>query len=88
VTVRAALSACAFPTCGINAARTGCTASCRQRSDSAVYFWDDHKLNTLADADDVVGVTRKINGGENGLAHRKELLNKANGLLGMLELAG
>jgi putative chitinase len=53
-----------------------------------VYFWDDHKLNTLADADDVVGVTRKINGGENGLAHRKELLNKANGLLGMLELAG
>lgn len=54
---------------------------------SAVYFWDDRKLNRLADADDVVGVTRKINGGVNGLAHRKELLNKANGLLGMLELA-
>jgi len=55
---------------------------------SAVYFWDDNKLNTLADADDIVRLTRKINGGENGLAHRKELLNKANGLLGMLELAG
>ena len=55
---------------------------------SAVYFWDKNKLNQLADADDVVGLTRKINGGENGLAHRKELLNKANGLLGMLELAG
>ena len=55
---------------------------------SAVYFWDKNKLNQLADADDVVGLTRKINGGENGLAHRKELLNKANGLLAMLELAG
>ncbi|MCE2902769.1 MAG: glycoside hydrolase family 19 protein [Gemmatimonas sp.] len=54
---------------------------------SAVYFWDTRQLNTLADQDDVVGVTKKINGGTNGLAHRKELLNKANGLLGMLELA-
>jgi putative chitinase len=55
---------------------------------SAVYFWDRNKLNQLADADDVVGLTKKINGGDNGLAHRKELLNKANGLLGMLELVG
>ncbi len=55
---------------------------------SAVYFWDKHQLNQLADADDVVEITRKINGGQNGLAHRKELLNKAHGLLGMLELAG
>jgi len=33
-----------------------------------------------------VGLTRRINGGENGLAHRRELLNKANGLLAMLDL--
>jgi len=33
-----------------------------------------------------VGLTKKINGGENGLAHRRELLNKANGLLTMLGL--
>ena len=53
---------------------------------SAVFFWDRHNLNRFADKDDVVGLTRKINGGENGMAHRKDLLNKANGLLAMLGL--
>lgn len=53
---------------------------------SAVFFWDKNNLNKLADKDDVVGVTKKINGGDNGLAHRRELLNKANGLLTMLGL--
>lgn len=53
---------------------------------SAVFFWDSRQLNTLADSDDVVGLTKKINGGTNGLAHRRELLNKANGLLAMLDL--
>lgn len=53
---------------------------------SAVFFWDKNGLNRLADRDDVVALTRRINGGENGLAHRRELLNKANGLLSMLDL--
>ena len=53
---------------------------------SAVFFWVKNDLNKLADKDDVVGLTRRINGGENGLAHRRELLNKANGLLSMLNL--
>jgi predicted chitinase len=53
---------------------------------SAVFFWDKNNLNKFADKDDVVGLTRRINGGENGLAHRRELLNKANGLLAMLVL--
>jgi predicted chitinase len=53
---------------------------------SAVFFWDKNNLNGLADTDDVVALTRKINGGVNGLAHRRELLNKANGLLTMLSL--
>ena len=53
---------------------------------SAVFFWDKNGLNRLADRDDVVAVTRRINGGDNGLAHRRELLNKANGLLSMLDL--
>jgi len=53
---------------------------------SAVFFWDRNALNKLADKDDVVGLTKRINGGENGLAHRRELLNKANGLLTMLDL--
>jgi predicted chitinase len=53
---------------------------------SAVFFWDRNGLNTLADRDDVIGLTKRVNGGENGLAHRRELLNKANGLLAMLSL--
>jgi predicted chitinase len=53
---------------------------------SAVFFWVRNDLNRLADNDDVVGVTTRINGGVNGLAHRRELLNKANGLLSMLNL--
>jgi predicted chitinase len=53
---------------------------------SAVFFWDRNKLNTVADRDDVTELTRRVNGGENGLAHRRELLNKARGLLAMLDL--
>ena len=53
---------------------------------SAVFFWDQNSLNRFADKDDVVGLTKKINGGENGLAHRRELLHKATGLLAMLGL--
>jgi predicted chitinase len=34
----------------------------------------------------VVRLTKRINGGTNGLAHRTELLTKAKGLLTMLEL--
>ena len=54
---------------------------------SAVFFWVRNELNTLADRDDIVGLTKRVNGGVNGLAHRRELLNKANGLLSMLSLS-
>ncbi len=53
---------------------------------SAVFYWDKNNLNAIADEDDVKKLTRRINGGFNGLAHRQELLNKARGLLTMLEL--
>jgi predicted chitinase len=53
---------------------------------SAVFFWDRNHLNTVADRDDITEVTLLVNGGDNGLAHRRELLNKANGLLAMLDL--
>lgn len=36
----------------------------------ALEYWADRKLNALADADDVEGITRRINGGVNGLADR------------------
>lgn len=43
---------------------------------SALWFWNKAGLNKLADKNDLKGITRKINGGYNGLEHRKELLNK------------
>jgi len=43
---------------------------------SAVYYWLANDLNSLADIDDVKKVTKRINGGFNGLEHRIELLGK------------
>jgi predicted chitinase len=54
---------------------------------SAVFFWDRNNLNKLADRDDVIAVTRRVNGGENGLAHRRELLGKAYSLIHMSGIA-
>lgn len=48
---------------------------------SAVFFWDSHQLNGLADADDLAGITRRINGGLNGIAARRALLEKAKDAL-------
>ncbi|GLT02713.1 lysozyme [Sphingobium jiangsuense] len=46
----------------------------------ALEYWRDRKLNAMADADDVVGITKKINGGTNGLADRRAQLVKAKAL--------
>lgn len=53
---------------------------------SAVFYWDKHKLNKIADQDDVKKLTKRINGGDNGLAHRRELHSKATGFLAMLDV--
>lgn len=47
----------------------------------ALEYWKSRNLNVLADTDDVVGITRKINGGTNGLADRKAHLAKVKGWL-------
>lgn len=44
---------------------------------AAVWFWNRHGLNTLADADDLVAITKKINGGLNGLEDRRRKLERA-----------
>jgi putative chitinase len=49
--------------------------------DVAVWFWTQHGLNVLADKDDVVTITRRINGGTNGLANRQALLARAKWFL-------
>lgn len=48
---------------------------------AAVRYWNSRGLNALADADDLVGITRKINGGTNGLEDRKAKTAKAKGLI-------
>jgi putative chitinase len=44
---------------------------------SAAWFWNSRKLNDLADISAFETITRRINGGVNGLAERVEFYNKA-----------
>jgi len=43
--------------------------------ESACYFWKANNLNALADKNDIEAVTRRINGGLNGLADRRKYFN-------------
>lgn len=44
---------------------------------SAGWFWSVNKLNALADAGDVLGLTKRINGGTIGLKERTALYDRA-----------
>jgi putative chitinase len=44
---------------------------------SAAWFWNSRNLNALADAGDMKEITRRINGGYNGLAERMEFYDRA-----------
>lgn len=50
---------------------------------SAGWYWASRKINRAADADDVLAVTKLINGGTNGLAERKAYLAIAKRELGL-----
>ena len=50
---------------------------------SAGWFWSWKRLNDLADIGDFAGVTRRINGGLNGIADRIVLWNRAKYALGV-----
>jgi putative chitinase len=49
--------------------------------DVACWFWKTRGLNALADQDDIEAVTRRINGGLNGLDDRKRLRERARAVL-------
>lgn len=49
----------------------------------AGWFWWKNNLNKLADKDDVVAVTKRVNGGTNGLDDRKGYLSRAKKVLGV-----
>lgn len=48
---------------------------------SALWFWDKNKLNTIADTGDTTKLTKRINGGTNGLQDRQLKYNKIRELL-------
>ncbi|MEI7064762.1 glycoside hydrolase family 19 protein [Dickeya chrysanthemi] len=49
---------------------------------AAIWFWKKNGLSELADQDDINTITRRINGGLNGLADRKNYLAKAKRAFG------
>jgi putative chitinase len=50
--------------------------------ESACWFWDSNKLNNIADTDDVTKMTKKINGGNIGLADRQARYKRAMEVFG------
>ena len=48
---------------------------------SACWFWNKNNLNQYADKDDIKTITKRINGGENGLEDRTNNLKKAKAIL-------
>lgn len=52
---------------------------------SSMWYWQTHGLNALSDKDDIKAVTRRINGGYNGLADREKYLTRAKKALGIMK---
>jgi putative chitinase len=50
---------------------------------SACWFWETNNLNSLADRRDIVGLTKRINGGTIGLEDRKKHYEHALHVLGV-----
>ncbi|WP_339521531.1 glycoside hydrolase family 19 protein [Pseudomonas sp. EL_65y_Pfl2_R96] len=50
-------------------------------AESAAWFWEQNGLNELADRDQFNSITRRINGGLNGLQDRLELWARARAVL-------
>lgn len=51
--------------------------------DAAGWYWNSRNLNSYADKDDVLSITKRINGGTLGLDERKAFLAKAKTAFGL-----
>jgi predicted chitinase len=51
--------------------------------DVAGWFWAKRHLNMLADTDDLTGITKRINGGLDGLEDRRRLLKRAKSVMSL-----
>lgn len=49
------------------------------------FYWSTKSLNQIADRDDLVAVTKRINGGTNGLQQRSDYLVKAKTIIASLD---
>lgn len=54
---------------------------------TAAYYWKDRNLNAYADRGDIDSITRRINGGFNGLEDRKRYLARASSELDDVKMA-
>ena len=50
----------------------------------ACEYWKTHNLNALADQDDLEGITRRINGGANGINDREIFTDRADNVFSAL----
>lgn len=50
---------------------------------TACWYWSVNNLNKYADVDDIKTITKRINGGYNGLEDRTKILNAAKKVLGI-----
>ncbi len=50
---------------------------------ASMWFWKTKGLNALADRDDVKAITKKVNGGYNGLANRQYYYRRFKTVFGL-----
>jgi putative chitinase len=50
--------------------------------ESACWFWQTNNLERFADRDDIDGMSRAVNGGDNGLVDRRNRYNRAKTVIG------
>ena len=50
---------------------------------ASMWFWKTNGLNALADRDDILAITKKVNGGTNGLASRKYYYRRFKTVFGL-----